>query len=113
MINALAMAACYSQIDDSGTPKFPVNEQGEVDQNLWSLWLENDPLYFLRERGEALKSLKSLFLTVGKSDQFLLQYGTRKIHRVLESLGVEHVYEEFDGTHFDLGKQRKRALSIL
>ena len=113
MINAMAMAACYSKLNSQGIPEFPVNDQGELDQNLWSSWLEKDPLYFLKERSEALKSLNTLFLTVGKSDQFLLQYGTRKIHRVLNSLGVEHIYEEFEGDHFDIKKQRRRALSIL
>jgi len=113
MINALAMAACYSEIDANGFPKFPVNKEGEIDQNLWSSWLEKDPLFFLRERVDNLKSLKTLFLTVGSSDQFLLQYGSRKLHHMFNSLGIEHVYEEFRGNHFDLGKQRKKALSLL
>lgn len=113
MINALAMAACYSELDSEGTPRFPVNTKGEVDQNLWSSWLEKDPLFFLRDRVDQLKSLKTLYITVGSSDQFLLQYGARKLHSTLNSLGVEHLYEEFKGNHFDLGKQRKRALSLL
>ncbi len=113
MINAMAMAACYSTVDAEGVPDIPLNKDGAWDENLWSLWLEKDPLFFLRERSESLKKLDTLHLTVGSSDQFLLQYGARKLHSMFKSFGVNHVFEEFEGNHFDLGKQRKKVLTLI
>ena len=113
LINAMAMAACYSTVDEQGVPNLPLDKEGVWDENLWSLWLEKDPLNFLRERSESLKKLDALHLTVGSSDQFLLQYGARKLHSMFKSFGVDHVFEEFEGNHFDLGKQRKKVLNLI
>jgi len=36
---------------------------------------------------------------VGSRDQYNIQYGTRTFVKRLSELGIEHDYEEFDGTH--------------
>ncbi len=113
VVNVLAMAACYSEIDDQNMPILPLKENGDFDTKLWSKWLEHDPVVFLNKRVESLKSLKTIFLSVGIFDQFLLQYGARKIKKIFEENDVEFVYEEFRGNHFDIGSRRKKALTLI
>jgi len=113
MMNALAMGACYSEVDHSFMPILPLEKEGGFDSELWSTWLEKDPLYFLKDRIANIKKLKTVFLSVGEFDQFLLQYGARKIRRLLLDHGVELTYEEFRGNHFDISTRRKKALSLV
>lgn len=113
MMNVLAMAACYSEVDSSNMPILPLEKEGEFSEAIWSEWLNKDPLYFLEERIENLKKLKTLFISVGEFDQFLLQYGARKIRKKLLKHAVELTYEEFKGNHFDISTRRKKALSLI
>jgi enterochelin esterase-like enzyme len=46
-----------------------------------------------------LKSLKAIFIDCGWRDQFHIHYGSRQLSEVLQEAGVEHRYEEFNGTH--------------
>ena len=112
-MNVIGMAACYSKIGDEGQPILPLGREGDFDNEIWQEWLSKDPLHFLPKRTENLKSLKTLFLSVGEFDQFLLQFGSRKIRKSLQENKVDFTYEEFQGNHFDLGKRRKKALSML
>lgn len=113
MVNALAMAACYSDLDEEGMPLLPLEKEGVFDEALWSKWLKKDPLHFLPKRTEGLSKVKTLFLSVGEFDQFLLQYGARKIRTLLKEKEIDFVYEEFKGNHFDIGTRRKKALSLV
>lgn len=113
VVNALAMAACYSEVDKGGMPILPLEHDGSFNGDLWAKWLSNDPIYFLKDRVSEVKKLKSVFLSVGKFDQFLLQYGARKIKKIFEENKVDFTYEEFRGNHFDIGTRRKKALSLV
>jgi enterochelin esterase family protein len=113
MVNALAMAACYSEVDSSSMPLLPLDKEGGFDQELWGKWLKHDPVNFIKDRIENIKSLQTFFLSVGEFDQFLLQYGARKLRRTLSENDVDFTYEEFKGNHFDIGTRRKKALSLL
>ena len=84
-----------------------------LDQNIWNIWLKKDPIYFLKDRIDNVKKLKTVFLSVGEFDQFLLQYGARKIRKMLLSHDVDFSYEEFKGNHFDISTRRKKALSLI
>ncbi len=112
-VNALAMAACYSRLGEDMMPILPLEKEGGFDEELWAHWLKKDPIYFLKKRIENLKKLKTIFISVGEFDQFLLQYGVRKIRRILKEEGVDFVYEEFRGNHFDIGTRRKKALALV
>lgn len=113
MVNVIAMAACYSRVDKNGMPLLPLEREGGFNEELWEEWLKKDPLYFLEERIENVKKLKTLFLSVGQFDQFLLQFGARKIRKLFLDNNVDFTYEEFKGNHFDIGSRRKKALSLL
>jgi len=113
MMNALAMGACYSKVDDANMPLLPLEKEGGFDQDLWAKWLDKDPIHFLPKRSDNVKKLKTVFLSVGEFDQFLLQYGARKIRKMFKEQDVEFTYEEFKGNHFDISTRRKKALSLI
>jgi enterochelin esterase-like enzyme len=71
----------------------------ELDPRRWGQWLSHDPLNLVESYAQQLASLKMLYIDVGSRDQYNIQYGTRAFIRRLEKLGIEHHFEEFDGTH--------------
>ncbi|MCB0347965.1 MAG: enterochelin esterase [Bdellovibrionales bacterium] len=112
ILNAVAMAACYSprgkNID------LPVDfYTGEIKTSIWKKWLEKDPVHFLTKRIGACKKLKAVFLEVGKKDEFQLQFGARRIHKLWKKNKIPHHYNEFDGGHFDLSTRREAMLTWL
>lgn len=113
VVNVLAMAACYSRVDSGSMPILPLSKEKGFDEELWKCWLEKDPIHFLPKRIENIKKLKTIFLSVGEFDQFVLQYGLRKIKNILEAGNIDFIYEEFRGNHFDIGTRRKKALSLV
>ncbi len=107
IVNAFAMAACYSAQGTHGDFILPLNTHtAEKIPTIWEKWLEHDPLVFLPLRVPALKKLSGLYLDVGNKDNFHLHYGARQISRFLKTHHIVHDYVEFDGTHFDIGERR-------
>lgn len=111
----LAMAASYDP-----DPEAPLGfrlpfalETCELDPARWQRWLAHDPLNLVPECADALRTLKGLYLDCGRQDQFHIQYGTRLLARRLESLGIEHHYEEFDGTHSGIDWRYDHSLPYL
>jgi enterochelin esterase-like enzyme len=97
----LAMAASYDPGDSPDSViQLPFDLHTlELDPIRWAQWLSHDPLRLVESYAQQLASLKMLYIDVGSRDQYNIQYGTRAFIRRLEKLGVEHHFEEFDGTH--------------
>jgi enterochelin esterase-like enzyme len=97
----IAMAASYDADETApGTVRLPFDlKTCTLDIQRWANWQAHDPLNMVDQHGEALKSLTALYLDVGSRDQYNIQFGTRKLSEKLESLGIRHHFEEFDGTH--------------
>lgn len=97
----LAMAASYDPDPaDPARLRLPFDLRTcELDPDRWRHWLAFDPLELLEERAGALRSLHGFYLDVGKYDQYHIQYGSRRFSDRLSGLGIEHQYEEFEGTH--------------
>lgn len=115
LMNVLAMALSYSPSSalQGKMIKLPVDlETGEVQSKLWKSWLEKDPTRFLNKRKAALKG-KTIYLDVGKYDNYSLQFGTRQIAKLLKKQKVKTIYGEFSGTHRGLSKRRLIALQWL
>ena len=85
----LAMAATYS--DGS----LPVDERGVFDDEKWADWKSWDPLVMI----ETHQNLPPCWIDVGNADQYNIQYGLRQLHQRMTELGIEHEWEEFEGTH--------------
>ncbi len=115
LMHGLAMGLCYSPAsslkDDS--IEFPIDlETGLVEKKIWTHWLQQDPVCFLRKRAQLLEG-KTIFLEVGAYDNFSLQFGARQIRDVLKQIKVKHNYLEFAGDHFALRERRLGFLQSL
>jgi enterochelin esterase-like enzyme len=100
----LAMAASYDP--DPQHPRrirLPMDLRScTLDDERWQHWLEQDPLRLVEHHVDALKSLHGLYLDVGRRDEYHIQFGMRRLSDRLVELGVDHHFEEFDGTHRSL-----------
>jgi S-formylglutathione hydrolase FrmB len=85
----------------------------ELDQHRWSKWLEFDTLKLIESNSNNLNSLKLLFFDCGNQDQYGIQYGSRKLAIRLSELGINHIWEEFDGTHSGIDFRLDTSLPLL
>ena len=68
----------------------------------------------VRERADALRSLKAIYIDCGKRDQFFLDLGAEAFRRELEAIGVTDIFFElFDGTHSMIEYRYPLALAYL
>ncbi len=98
-----AMAASYDSkgINNTGIGiRLPFNlETCTLDNVAWNNWLAFDPLNSIQNNSNSLKVLDLLYIDCGNKDQYGIQYGSRKLIKILQKHGIEHHWEEFDGTH--------------
>jgi Putative esterase len=85
----------------------------QIDQARWRRWLEHDPLMLLERATKTLQGLKKFYFDVGTRDEYHTQYGSRVLHARLDSLRVDHQYEEFDGTHSGIDHRLDVSLPLL
>ena len=100
LLNDWCMAACYSA-DEDGTVQLPYDTAtGKLRPEVWERWLAWDPVRMAPERGDALRSLKAIYIDCGSRDQFFLDLGAEAFRRELEALGItDYFFELFDATH--------------
>jgi S-formylglutathione hydrolase FrmB len=111
----LAMAASYDpggDADDAIQLPFDLHTC-ELDPARWEQWLSHDPVNLVESYAQQLASLHLLYIDVGNRDQYNIQYGTRSFIKRLEKLGIEHHYEEFDGTHSGMDWRLDNSLPML
>jgi hypothetical protein len=119
----LAMAASY---DPDPTQflgiRLPVTiDTCELIEERWANWSRQDPVTAVESQAGNLRRLKALYIDCGEKDQFNLLYGTRRLVRRLNELGIGHRYEEFPDNHtgarfsdaskgaFQIGEIRRNA----
>jgi enterochelin esterase-like enzyme len=90
----IGYAAAYSE----GRLPFDV-ATGRLIDDVWAEWLEKDPVRMAPRHATALRSLRRVHLDAGKSDEWFLDLGAQAFAAELETLGVEHTLELFDGKH--------------
>jgi hypothetical protein len=100
LINTWGMAAAYSA-DEDGTVRLPFDPQtGELIPEVWERWLTRDPVRMARERPEAVRSWKAVYIDAGKSDEYFLDLGAAAFRVVVEEIGgPELFFELFEGKH--------------
>ena len=102
LLNLGCMAACWSA-DPDGTVRLPFDvETGELIPEIWDRWLAADPVRMARTHGEALRSLRAIWLDAGRGDEYSLDLATTAFHRELLAAGVAEDrihFELFDGGH--------------
>jgi S-formylglutathione hydrolase FrmB len=70
---------------------------GEIhcNQEVWRLWVENDPVRYLREHGTDAFENTALYMDCGLNDELgFLQHANLFSH-VLDSLEIDHIYEPY------------------
>ena len=114
LVDAYAMAACYSS-DDDGTVRLPFDlATGEVIPEVWARWLAWDPVRMVPQHAEALRAMRGIYIDAGKRDEFFLDLGAEAFRRALERAGVRDVrFELFDATHMMIEYRYPIAIRFL
>ena len=114
LLNAYAMAACYSANED-GSVDLPFDEAtGKLRPDVWERWLAWDPVRMAPGYADALRSLTAVYIDAGKRDEYYLDLGAEGFRRALEQIGVTDVFFElFDGTHSAIEYRYPIALRYL
>jgi enterochelin esterase family protein len=104
-VDILAMAAAYSP-NPLAAP-FPIDfpfdlETGELKPDVWTRWLQLDPVRMIDRYADNLKKLRLLFIDCGSRDEFNLHFGARILVKKLKALGIAHEHEEFDDGHMNV-----------
>ena len=113
LLDAWAMAACYSAEPD-GTVTLPFDPAtGRLHDEVWQRWLALDPVRMAAGHADALRSMRGIYLDAGRRDEYWLDLGAAAFSAELRALGIEHVFELFDGTHAAIEYRYPRALAFL
>lgn len=114
-LNILAMAAHYDPDPEAYLGlRLPVTlDTCELIPERWANWLAHDPVVKVERQWENLRGMKGLYIDCGRTDQFNLVYGARRLHRRLDELGVAHRYEEFDDNHSGVDYRMDVSLPFL
>jgi S-formylglutathione hydrolase FrmB len=94
-------AAAYSPDPDRpGEALLPFDlATGRLVDDVWARWLELDPVRMAPAHGDALRSMRRIYLDAGKSDEWYLDLGAQAFAAELDKLGVEYTLDLFEGKH--------------
>ena len=106
-----AMSASYSNTSKLTLP-FDL-KTCTVDLELWNNWKKYDPVESVKIYHKSLSSLKMLFIDCGNTDQYGIQYGSRVFVELLTQYGIDHHWEEFQGTHSGIDYRLDCSMPLL
>jgi enterochelin esterase-like enzyme len=86
---------------------------GKLIERRWQAWLKHDPIHMLGKYKSNLQKLQGIFIDCGWRDQYHIHYGSRQLSQNLHKLGINHRYEEFDGTHSGIDHRMDVSLPFL
>lgn len=110
-LNIIGMSACYSPNGTDFDLPFDL-KTGEIRDDVFQKWLENDPVRLVEKFSENLKTLKLLFIDAGTRDEFNLDIGANVLCKKLSEFNVPHIREEFDDGHFNIAYRFNRSLEL-
>ncbi|MEM0156235.1 MAG: alpha/beta hydrolase-fold protein [Thermoplasmataceae archaeon] len=115
-LNVLAMAAFYSANRQSADMMIDLPfslETGEMLDDVIERWKKFDPARNITENIGKIRNMKAVYLDVGSEDEFRINFGMNKMHRILSESGVSHFYEEFEDGHFNISYRYEQSLAYL
>jgi S-formylglutathione hydrolase FrmB len=114
LVNAWAMAACYSA-DEDGTIHAPFDPAtGRLDPEVWDRWLRWDPVRMVPRHADAVRALRAIYIDAGTHDEYFLDLGAEAYRRALVAAGaVEPFFELFDAGHGSIEYRYPVALRYL
>ncbi len=117
LLMILAMAASYDPDPDKPCGiQLPVTSTTcELIEERWVNWLAWDPVKMIvrSDVQDNLGSLRGLYIDCGARDQFKLVFGARQLVKHLESLKIDHHYEEFADNHSSIDYRMDISLPFL
>ena len=117
----IAMAASYCPSKPSEGNKLGIelpidSETAQIDESKWNEWLQFDPLENVEKLLESYSGLNSVYIDVGIWDQYHIQYGLRRLNKMLVDKGIEEItyyrYEEFEGSHSGIESRLDYSLRL-
>ena len=114
LLNEWCMAACYST-DDDGTVRLPFDVRtGELLPDVWERWLAWDPVRMVESKGDALRSMRAIYIDAGKRDEYYLDLGAEAFRQAAADAGATDVFFElFDAMHGAIEYRYPLALKYL
>jgi Putative esterase len=116
LIGLLGVAAAFSANED-GTVDLPFEPHtGVLRPAVWQRWLAFDPVRMAPLYGDALRSLRSIWIDAGTRDDFFLDVGAEAFRAELRTAGVaDNVirYELFDASHAGIDYRYPMSLAWL
>lgn len=116
LLGVLGVAACFSANPD-GRAELPFDPRtGVIRPDVWRRWLDWDPVRMAPKYGDALRSLRGIWIDAGNADDFYLDVGAEAFRAALAVAGVRDElirYELFDGTHSGIDYRYPLALGWL
>lgn len=117
LIEVFAYASAYSA-DEDGTVRIPFDDTGAMLPSVWDRWLAWDPVVMAGRPvyGEALRSLRAIWIDAGDKDEYYLDLGATAFRRALATAGVPDDrihFELFDGGHGGIEYRYPLALTWL
>jgi hypothetical protein len=114
LLNAYAMAACYSA-DDDGAVRLPFDvATGELVPDVWQRWLRWDPVRMVAAHADALRGMRAIYIDAGRRDEYYLDLGAEAFRRALQSIGVtDMLFELFDAGHMSIEYRYPMSMKYL
>ncbi len=75
----------------------PIDWNGEVVNWIWAKWLENDIQTKVLKKGQNAFKDMDIYFDCADHDGLLLQYHAQIFHQSLQTLGIAHIYQEYQG----------------
>ncbi len=69
------------------------DRDGRLVPDVWERWLAHDPVRMAAGHGDALRSMRRIYLDAGKGDEYFLDLGAQAFSAELNKLGVEHTLD--------------------
>lgn len=98
----MAAAAAYSPDPEGPWPHIALPfepETANLRSEVWSRWLEHDPLTRIPRARDALRQMHWVFVDAGNRDEHGLHFAARQMARRMHEMDVPVTYEEFEGGH--------------
>ncbi len=105
---ALGLSAAYAPQGPGQPGKFQwlYDAKGRFRENVWQLWLDNDPLAIVQRSPNAFHADQSVYLDGAAHDQFGANVGARKIYEILRTRAAPCTFCEPPGGHTDHFQER-------
>jgi S-formylglutathione hydrolase FrmB len=94
-------ACAYSpDLSQPGRALLPFDPStGRVVDEVWTMWLEHDPVRMAPHHADALRDMRRIYLDAGKNDEFYLDLGAQAFAQELSRIGAAYTLDLFDGKH--------------